>query len=99
MRLVSNLFKFINPSKNTTKKDRFKFVFLEIINKINEIKKIESVFSNPEELKSLIPKDKHHKKGNKAIDMDVFKSQIINIIDKIIEIIDTKKYERITLPL
>ena len=68
MRLVSNLFKFINPSKNTVKKTLFKFVLLEIINKTNEIKKIESVFSKPEELKSLIPEDKHHKKGNKAID-------------------------------
>ena len=56
--------------KNTIRKTRFKLVSLEIINKINEIKKKESVFSNPEELKSLIPKDKHHKKGNKAIDID-----------------------------
>ena len=73
MRLVSNLFKFINPSKNTIKKTRFKFVFLEIKNNTNEIKKIESIFSNPEELKSLIPEEKHHNNVNKAIPKEDFK--------------------------
>ena len=64
-----------------------------------DISNIESTFSKPEELKSLIPDEKHHKKVNKAIENLYFRLRKISTNATTTVKVENIKYEEITFPL